>query len=59
MNHMSWHLELHKFFMLKVKGAKIGMLLLKLKLEMCLMSVLAPIVTRMTRMSFMRTFRTV
>ena len=56
---MSWHLELHKFFMLKVKGAKIGMLLLKLKLEMCLMSVLAPIVTRMTRMSFMRTFRTI
>ena len=57
-DHMSWHLKLYKFFMLKIKGTKIGMLSLKRKLEMCLMSVLAPIVRRMTQMSFLRTFCT-
>ena len=59
MNHMSWHLKLHKFFMLKIKDTKIGILLSKLKLEMCLTLVLAPIVMRMTRTSFMRIYRTV
>ena len=57
-DHMSWQLKLYKFFMLKIKGTKIGMLLLKRKLEMCLMPVLAPIVRRMTQMSFLRTFYT-
>ena len=46
-------------FMLKKKGTKIGMLLSKLKPEMCLTPVLAPIVMRMTRSGFMRMYRTV
>ena len=58
MNHMCWRLKLHKFFMLKIKGRKIGMLSLKRKPEMYLMQVLGPIVMRMTRMSFLRTSRT-
>ena len=58
MNHMSWRLKLHKFFLLKIKDIKIGMSSLKRKPEMCLMRVVGPIVMRMTRMSFLRTFRT-
>ena len=46
-------------FLLKIKGTKIGMLLSKLKPEMCLTLVLAPIVMRMTRTGFMRIYRTV
>ena len=42
--------------MWKIKGAKIGMLLLKLKPGMYLVPVLGPSVMRMTHIGFVRTF---